>query len=248
MVGLRGEDNVWKDILKSPYKLTNPNFPKRETGGYWQAGLPKFNEKIVETIYQGNQEGGSSEYWSTNIYEAMPYALYGSTGGNFRMSGKPIINVAKLTEDEVELFYDFNDTTMMTGKQHIMLGGTGSENKVEFEIMPINEFNKHYNIFKSSLINASPLFTTSAKDVASSVNSDDLFTYDIFDVSKDELQKALDTFDKLFNNLNSSEQIPKSDMDMFIGNAVGVSIKKSKGLFLLLLQLRLLEIRYGIGG
>ena len=129
-----------------------------------------------------------------------------------------------------------------------MLGGTGSENKVEFEVMPVDEFNKHYNIFKSSLINASPLFTTMAKDVARSVDIDDLFTYDIFDVSKDELQKALDTFDELFSNLNSSVQIPKSDMDMFIGNAVGVSINKGRGLFLLLLQLRLLEIRYGVGG
>ena len=239
---------MWKDILKSPYKLTNPNFDERETGGYWQAGLPKFDEKIVETIYQGNQEGGSSEYWSTNIYEAMPYALYGSTGGNFRMSGKPIINVAKLTEDEVELFYDFNDSTMMTGKQHIMLGGTGSENKVEFEVMPVSEFNKHYNIFKSSLINASPLMTTHAKTIARSIDGDNLFSYDIFDVSKNELQKALDTFDELFNNLNSSEQVSKSDMDMFIGNAVGISINKGRGLLLLLLQLRLLEIRYGIGG
>ena len=42
-VGLRGEDNMWKDILKSPYKLTNPNFDERETCGYWQAGLPKFD-------------------------------------------------------------------------------------------------------------------------------------------------------------------------------------------------------------
>ena len=239
---------IWKDILKSPYKLTNPNFAERETGGYWQAGLPKFDEKIVETIYQGNQEGGSSEYWSTNIYESMPYALYGSTGGNFRMSGKPIINVAKLTEDEVELFYDFNDTTMMTGKQHIMLGGTGSENRVEFEVMPIDEFNKHYNIFKSSLINAQPSFTNSARQLARVLNPDKLSQYEIFDVSESELQKGFDTFDELFNNLNSSEQIPKTDMDMFIGNAVGISIKESRGLFLLLLQLRLLEIRYGIGG
>jgi hypothetical protein len=37
-------------------------------------------------------------------------------------------------------------------------------------------------------------------------------------------------------------------MDMFIGNAVGVSMKQPKELFLLLLQLRLLEIKYGIGG
>ena len=47
-----------------------------------------------------------------------------------------------------------------------------------------------------------------------------------FDVSDSELEQAFDTFDELFNNLNSSEQIPKSDMDMFIGNAVGVSIKE----------------------
>jgi len=202
----------------------------------------------VETIYQGNQEGGSSEYWSTNIYESMPYALFGSTGGDFRITGKPIINVAKLTEDEVELFYDFNDTTMMTGRQHIMLGGTGSENKVDFEVMPTNEFNKYYTIFKSNLIAADVLTTASAKAVATATNIDSLFGYKIFNITKDELEQGLDTFPKLFNNLSTSEQISKNDMDMFIGNAVGVSMKRPKELFLLLLQLRLLEIKYGIGG
>ena len=239
---------LWKNILKSPYRLKNPNFDERETGSYWQEGLPKFDEKIVETIYQGNQEGGSSEYWSTNIYESMPYALFGSTGGDFRITGKPIINVAKLTEDEVELFYDFNDTTMMTGRQHIMLGGTGSENKVDFEVMPTNEFNKYYTIFKSNLIAADVLTTASAKAVATATNIDSLFGYKIFNITKDELEQGLDTFPKLFNNLSTSEQISKNDMDMFIGNAVGVSMKRPKELFLLLLQLRLLEIKYGIGG
>jgi len=239
---------LWKSILKSPYKLKNPNFPKRKTGTYYKEGQPQFDEKIVETIYQGNQEGGSSEYWSTNIYESIPYALFGSTGGDFRITGKPIINVAELTEDEVELFYDFNDTTMMTGKEHIRLGGTGSENKIEFEVMPTNEFNKYYNIFKGNLISADVLTTASAKAVATAISVDSLFEYKIFDITKDELEQGLDTFPKLFDNLNTSEQISKNDMDMFIGNAVGVSMKQPKELFLLLLQLRLLEIKYGIGG
>ena len=239
---------LWKSILKSPYKLKNPNFPKRKTGTYYKEGQPQFDEKIVETIYQGNQEGGSSQYWSTNIYESMPYALFGSTGEDFRMSGKPIINVAKLTEDEVELFYDFNDTTMMTGKEHIRLGGSGSENKVEFEVMPSNEFNKYYNIFKGNLITADVLTTTSAKLGATHFNIDELFKTKMFDATKDQLQEGVDTFLKLFDNVNTSEKISKSDMDMFIGNAVGVSINQPSGLFALLLQLRLLEIKYGIGG
>jgi len=36
---------LWKNILKSPYRLKNPNFDERETGSYWQEGLPKFDEK-----------------------------------------------------------------------------------------------------------------------------------------------------------------------------------------------------------
>ena len=44
--------------------------------------------------------------------------------------------------------------------------------------MPDSEFNKHYNIFKSSLINASPLFTTSAKQFAKTMNADNLSEYE----------------------------------------------------------------------
>lgn len=241
----------WEDILKKPYTMKNPNFPKRQSK-YFGGNVPDFDEKVVEVLYQGSQGVGSSEYVTTNIYEAMPYALFGSQGKeedpHFRLSGKPIINITKKIKDNKNVYYDFNDSTAMTGREHNLQGGSSEEDEIEYEVMDDNLFNRHYRIFKNKVLTHNPMTTAQAYVFLENniLNDIDAALKAVkYAATKDQVIRAIKGVRRL-------ERTPirgdiGGNVDMFIGNAIGMPITDYRFLGLMMIQLRLLEMKYNIG-
>lgn len=239
------------NILKSPYRMKNPNFPKRQSD-YFQGDVPQFEEKVVDYLYQGAQEGSSSEYWSTNIYEAMPYALFGSGGSHedphFRLSGKPIINRARKTEDEKNVYYDFNETTAMTGREHTRLGGTSEEDPMQYQTMPDDIFDRHYRVFKTAILRNNPLITQQAYMFLEQFvlnNMEQTMKHVNYEANEDQITRAIKGVKRLERNLVNRDI--DGSVNMFVGNAIGMNINDPNFLGLILIQLRLLEMKYKIG-
>ena len=103
---------MWKDILKSPYKIHSTTFDALDDSPI---------EDYVHTyskLFQGTQGEEDTGYWTPSLEEALVYALFGSTSNKLKFIAKPRIKQALNTTKDINLERDdeFDSQSLPRGR------------------------------------------------------------------------------------------------------------------------------------
>tara|TARA_B100000963_G_scaffold135474_1_gene117793 strand:- start:7063 stop:7599 length:537 start_codon:yes stop_codon:yes gene_type:complete len=122
---------MWKDILKSPYKIQSTIFDSNDypTETY----INTYNK-----LFQGTQGKEDTEYWTPSLDEALIYAIFGSSRDRIKLKDKPMIKQALKTNKEKWLEGDreYTDNRNIRNKKEMGMPRGISLDNIDYKYLP----------------------------------------------------------------------------------------------------------------
>lgn len=124
---------MWRDILKSPYKIHSTTFDSLDDSPI---------EDYVHTyskLFQGTQGEEDTDYWTPSLKEALVYSVFGSSRGGLKLENKPMIKQALKTNRQVDLEGDreYTDYRNIRNKKELgMPRGFSHDGDIEYKYLP----------------------------------------------------------------------------------------------------------------
>ena len=123
---------MWKNILKSPYKIQSTIFDLDDSP-------IKDYIDTYSKLFQGTQGKEDTEYWTPSLDEALIYAFFGSKIYSIKDEGKPMIKQALKTNKEKWLEGDKEYTVNRNIKNKKEMGmprGISHDEDIEYKYLP----------------------------------------------------------------------------------------------------------------